>query len=67
MRPVSYSEDNLRSGCDMMNVFFVIDEYTDKMDAENTKMICDASMDAILHPDRSRPEDETLVGEISRQ
>ena len=51
----------------MMNVFFVIDEYTDKMDAENTKMICDASMDAILHPDRSRPEDETLVGEISRQ
>lgn len=51
----------------MMNVFFVIDEYTDKIDAADTKVICDAAMDAILHPDKTRPKDETLVGEISRQ
>ena len=59
--------DNLRSCCDLMHTFFVLDEYTDKMDGSKTKELCDASMDAILHPDMPRPEGENVIGEISRQ
>lgn len=51
----------------MMNVFFSIDDYTDGMDAATTNVICDAAMDAILHPNKTRPEGESPVGGISRQ
>ncbi|KAJ3559506.1 hypothetical protein NM688_g309 [Phlebia brevispora] len=58
---------NLRSCCDAMHVFFVLDEYTDQLNAEGTKVLCDASMNAILHPDRARPHDDSIIGEICRQ
>ncbi|KAF7795903.1 hypothetical protein EIP86_007070 [Pleurotus ostreatoroseus] len=39
----------------------------DKMDALKTRELCDAAMDAILHPDKPRPVGENIIGEISRQ
>ena len=61
------SEDNLRSGCDLMHAFFVIDAYTDKMDTSNARDVCNAAIDAISYPEKLRPEGENIVGEICRQ
>jgi hypothetical protein len=50
-----------------MYTFFVLDKYTDTLDADGARVHCDACMDAILHPDKPRPEGDPLIGEITRQ
>ncbi|KAI0675633.1 terpenoid synthase [Trametes maxima] len=60
-------EDHLRVGCDLMNVFFVFDEYTDVMDASGTQELADIIIDAVKNPGRPRPSGESVVGEITRQ
>jgi hypothetical protein len=50
-----------------MYTFFVLDEYTDTLDADGVRVHCDACMDAILHPDKPRPVGDSLIGEITRQ
>ncbi|KAF7979340.1 hypothetical protein HWV62_42763 [Athelia sp. TMB] len=58
---------NLRSCCDLMHTFFTLDEYTDLCDGPGAKALCDATMDAILNPDKPRPKGESIIGEITRQ
>lgn len=60
-------EDNLRSCCDLMHVFFVLDEYTDSMDAVDARILCDATVRAIEEPENPRPNGENVIGEICRQ
>jgi hypothetical protein len=53
-----------------MNIFFTLEAYTDSCescDGPSVKAICDASMDAILHPENPRPSGESVLGEIVRQ
>ena len=57
----------LRIGSDLMNLFFVIDEYTDVEDAAAVRMMVDIIIDAINNPEKPRPEGEILLGELSRQ
>lgn len=58
---------NLRSCCDLMNTFFALDEYTDVLPPEQVRQLCDLTADAIQNPERSRPKNEHIIGEITRQ
>lgn len=50
-----------------MHVFFVLDEYTDSMDAVDARIVCDATVRAIEEPENPRPNGENVIGEICRQ
>lgn len=59
--------DHLRTGCDLMNFFFVVDEYTDVEDASGVRQMVDIVMDALKNSHKPRPEGEMLLGEMARQ
>ncbi|GBE78983.1 Delta(6)-protoilludene synthase [Sparassis crispa] len=61
------SREHLRTGCDIMNLFFVFDEYTDQEDAKEVKVLADIVIDAMHNPHKPRPDGENILGEISRQ
>ncbi|KAF9030695.1 terpenoid synthase [Hymenopellis radicata] len=61
------SHVKLRSCCDLMHTFFTLDEYTDNLPTKEVIARCEATMDAILHVDKPRPEGESIIGEIARQ
>jgi len=61
------TKEHLRTGCDLMNLFFVIDEYTDIETAASCRKIVDIMIDALENPHKPRPEGEVLLGEITRQ
>lgn len=50
-----------------MHTLFVLDDYTDPCDGPGAKVLCDATMDAIMNPDKPRPQGENIIGEIARQ
>jgi hypothetical protein len=50
-----------------MNLFFVIDEYTDVESVEVVREMVDVVIDALNHPHKARPRGEILLGEIARQ
>ncbi|KAK6996946.1 terpene cyclase [Favolaschia claudopus] len=58
---------NLRSGCDLMHTFFALDDETDDLDGPRAKELCDIALHAVQNPDISRPEGESIIGEITRQ
>ncbi|KAG2346537.1 terpenoid synthase [Suillus weaverae] len=59
--------DHLRIGCELMNVYFILDEYTDIENAEVTKEMVDIVLDALHDPHKTRPEGECILGEIVRR
>ncbi|KAJ7254123.1 terpenoid synthase, partial [Mycena rebaudengoi] len=61
------SFDNLRIFCDCMHIFFVLDDYTEVMNVADVKSLCAAAMEAVENPDKSRPEEESIIGEMTRQ
>ncbi|KAL7282764.1 terpenoid synthase [Trametes coccinea BRFM310] len=61
------SRDHLRTGVDLMNVFFIIDEYTDVEPAPVVREMIDAVIDAVHNPYKPRPAGETILGEVVRQ
>ncbi|KAI0355478.1 terpenoid synthase [Trametes cingulata] len=61
------SREDLRTGMDLMNVFFVIDEYTDVETAPAVREVADIVIDAVHHPSKPRPSGEFVLGEIVRQ
>ena len=64
---ITIGSDHLRNTCDFMHAFFVLDDYTDALDAVSTKSLFDATMDAMENPDKARPQGETILGEMFRQ
>jgi Delta6-protoilludene synthase len=56
-----------RVGCDLMNLFFVVDEHTDAMDAASVQEWIDIVIDALNNPFKPRPAGEPIVGEIARK
>ncbi|KAK3367415.1 terpenoid synthase [Lasiosphaeria ovina] len=56
-----------RSTCDLMDLFYVIDEYTDVEDAGGVQKIVDIIMDAFRNPSKPRPTGEFRIGEMARQ
>ncbi|KAG1830863.1 terpenoid synthase [Suillus variegatus] len=59
--------EHLRSGCDLLNLFFIVDEYTDIENEAVTKEMVDIVLDALHDPHKMRPEGECILGEIARQ
>ncbi|KAJ6477498.1 terpenoid synthase [Mycena vulgaris] len=59
--------EHLRICCDLMNLFFVFDEYTDCADEGEARRLADIVMDSLRHPHKARPRGESVVGEIARQ
>ncbi|KAF4623294.1 hypothetical protein D9613_001445 [Agrocybe pediades] len=61
------TKEHFRTGCDLMNLFFVIDPYTDVEPAHVVREMADIIIDALNNPDKPRPEGEILLGELTRQ
>jgi Delta6-protoilludene synthase len=50
-----------------MVLFFIYDEFTDKVDGDGARVYADMVMDAIQNPHKERPQGEPKLGEIARQ
>ncbi|KAG1836888.1 isoprenoid synthase domain-containing protein [Suillus subalutaceus] len=59
--------EHIRIGCELMNVFFLLEEYTDNENGAVTKDMVDLVIDALNNPRKIRPEGECILGEIARQ
>ncbi|KAF7309111.1 Terpene cyclase [Mycena kentingensis (nom. inval.)] len=60
------NRDGCRVGCDLMNLFFVIDEHTDVAEPAIARAQADIVMDALRNPRRPRPDGEWIGGEVAR-
>ncbi|KAI9438409.1 isoprenoid synthase domain-containing protein [Russula earlei] len=60
-------KDGVRVACDLMVLFFIYDEFTDKVDGDGARVYADMVMDAIRNPHKERPQGEPKLGEIARQ
>ncbi|KAI0753179.1 terpenoid synthase [Daedaleopsis nitida] len=60
-------EAHYRTACDLMNLFFVFDEYTDTLNEVKSRELADISMDALREPLKRRPTNESVIGEVTRQ
>ncbi|PCH42443.1 hypothetical protein WOLCODRAFT_51150, partial [Wolfiporia cocos MD-104 SS10] len=59
--------EELRIGCDLMHIFFLVDEYTDVESAPVVREMVDVMTDALRNPHKPRPIGEVLLGEVVRQ
>ncbi|KAG0703646.1 terpenoid synthase, partial [Suillus ampliporus] len=59
--------EHLRIGYDLLNFYFIVDEYTDIENAAVTKEMVDIVIDALHNPHKTRPEGECILGEMARQ
>jgi Delta6-protoilludene synthase len=60
-------KERLRASCDLMCLFFLIDEYTDLVDEIEARKLVDIVMDALRDPHKPRPEGEWVGGEVTKQ
>ncbi|KAI0706366.1 terpenoid synthase [Earliella scabrosa] len=61
------NKDELRAECDLMNLFFLFDEYSDVEYEKTVQEFARIVMDALRNPHKPRPAGESLLGEVSRQ
>jgi Delta6-protoilludene synthase len=59
--------EQVRSGCDLMHLFFMFDEYSDKSEPAEVWRQARIQMDALSNPDVPRPHGEWIGGEFTRQ
>jgi len=62
-----HNKAHLRTGCDLMNMFFVFDEYSDVAQEDEVQVMADIIMDALRNPHNPRPKGEWIGGEVTRQ
>ena len=60
-------EERCRTGCDLMNLSFVIDEYSDVSGEAEVREQKNVVMDALRNPHIPRPKGEWIGGEVARQ
>ncbi|KAH9005726.1 terpenoid synthase [Lactarius hatsudake] len=63
----AYDRSGLRTGCDLINVLFVFDEYTDVVREEEVQVRANIGVDALRNPHKPRPKDEWIGGEMTRR
>ncbi|KAI0146266.1 isoprenoid synthase domain-containing protein [Xylariaceae sp. FL1272] len=61
------TEEQVRSGCDLMHLFFMFDEHSDKSGPVETRNQVRIQMDALHNPHKPRPQGEWVGGEFARQ
>jgi hypothetical protein len=59
--------ESMRDCADLMNTFFAIDEQTDNEPLDIVQERCDICVDAVMNPQKPRPEGENILGEVTRQ
>lgn len=57
----------MRTGCDLMNLFFVIDEHSDLSSVADAETQAQIIMNALMNPEKPRPHGEWVGGEVARQ
>ncbi|KAG6884726.1 hypothetical protein C0993_008707, partial [Termitomyces sp. T159_Od127] len=57
----------LRAGCDLMVLFAIFDEYTDISTPREAQQLATIIVDAMRNPEKARPADECVAGEVARQ
>jgi hypothetical protein len=50
-----------------MVLFYIFDEFTDKVNSEGARAYADLVVDALQNPHSERPPGEAKLGEIARQ
>jgi hypothetical protein len=50
-----------------MVLFYILDEFTDKVDGDGARTYAELVVDAMRNPYSERPDGESKLGEISRQ
>jgi hypothetical protein len=58
---------HVRSVCDILKIYFVIDEYSDVSKPSSVREHKKAIVDALHNPHKPRPEGEWVGGEMMRQ
>ena len=61
------TKEQLRTGCDIMHLFFMFDEHSDKCSPDEVWEQAWIQMDAFSRPDQPRPKGEWVGGEFTRQ
>ncbi|KAI1842182.1 hypothetical protein JX265_001457 [Neoarthrinium moseri] len=61
------TREQLRCACDVMNLFFIFDEHSDKSEPVDVWNQVHVLMDALHNPDSPRPAGEWVGGEVARQ
>ncbi|KAJ7234681.1 hypothetical protein C8J57DRAFT_1089574, partial [Mycena rebaudengoi] len=56
-----------RTCCDTNKLFFLIDEYKDVESGPAVREMTDAVLDALNSPCKVRPQEETIIAEVTRQ
>ncbi len=59
--------EQLRSACDLMNLFFIFDEHSDRATPDEVWEQGRILMDAFHNHDIPRPKGEWIGGEVARQ
>ncbi len=59
--------EQIRSGCELMHLFFMFDEYSDKASPEEVLYQAQVMIDTLKSPETPRPKGEWIGGEIIRQ
>ncbi|KAI9447564.1 terpenoid synthase [Lactarius indigo] len=62
-----HDKAHLRTGCDLVNLIFVYDEFSETGNEGEVQAMANAMMDALRNPHTPRPEGEWVGGEIARQ
>ncbi|CAL1702577.1 unnamed protein product [Somion occarium] len=63
----TFDEDRLRTACDLMNLLFLYDEYSDREGVDGMKRLSAEIMYALRNPHEPRKDGKYIVGEIFRQ
>ncbi|KAI1428000.1 isoprenoid synthase domain-containing protein [Xylaria sp. FL1777] len=61
------TKEQVRSGCDLMHLFFMFDEHSDKSGPAEAWNQARIQMDALCNPHKPRPQGEWIGGEFTRQ
>ncbi|KAF8990109.1 terpenoid synthase [Cyathus striatus] len=61
------NKDGCRFVCDMINLIFLLDEWSEESNEAEARHLADIVMDALHNPHKVRPQGEWVGGELARQ
>ncbi|RWA13735.1 hypothetical protein EKO27_g1374 [Xylaria grammica] len=61
------TKEQVRSGCDLMHLFFMFDEHSDRAGPAEAWDQARIQLDAMYNPNKPRPQGEWIGGEFTRQ
>ncbi|KAK0492607.1 terpenoid synthase [Armillaria luteobubalina] len=60
------TKEQLRTACDLMNLFFIFDEYTDNETPDVVRQYAEIVKDALRDPFKPRPDNEVVLGAVAQ-